>query len=76
LLQRLCVELRKRRFGVTDRTEGKAPQRVEVAADLNTAQVQLFLDAAADLAQRHGVPLELAKERMLALRPDLRELMS
>jgi hypothetical protein len=29
---------------VTDRTEGKAPQRVEVAADVNTAQGQLFLD--------------------------------
>ncbi len=60
---------------VTDRTEGKAPQKVEVNTEVNVTQVQLFLNAAADLAQRHGVPLELAKERMLALRPDLAELM-
>lgn len=54
---------------ITDRTEGKARQAVDVnATTINVnVQVNLFLDAAADLADRHGVPLELAQARMLAL---------
>ena len=54
---------------ITDRTEGKARQSVELnstTVNINV-QVNLFLDAARDLADKHGVPLELAQARMLAL---------
>jgi len=54
---------------ITDRIEGKAPQRMELnstTVNINV-QVNLFLDAARDLADKHGVPLELAQARMLAL---------
>src|SRR4030095_6309521 len=54
---------------ITDRTEGKARQSVDVTASVTNinVQVNLFLDAAADLAARHNVPLELAQARMLAI---------
>jgi hypothetical protein len=57
---------------VTDRTEGKAPQRMELNANvvsITQVQVQMFLEAADDLAARHNVPVQLAAERMLALAP-------
>jgi len=54
---------------ITDRTEGKAHQSVELnstTVNINV-QVNLFLDAAKQLAENHGVPLELAQARMLAI---------
>src|SRR4030095_4686582 len=56
---------------ITDRTEGKAPQRVDVTANVVNinVQVQLFIDGARDLASRYDVPVQLAAERMLALAP-------
>jgi hypothetical protein len=60
---------------VTDRTEGKAPQRMDLTANavnITQVQIQMFVTAAADLAARHNVPVELAQERMLALAGPLR----
>jgi uncharacterized protein DUF5681 len=57
---------------VANRAEGKAPQRMDLTANVvNVTQIQieLFLDGARDLADRHGVPVQLAAERMLALAP-------
>ena len=54
-----------------DRTEGKAPVKVDISSTtLNiNVQVQLFIDGARDLASRYQVPVQLAAERMLALAP-------
>jgi len=61
---------------ITDRTEGKAPQRVDITSDVNVnvVQVRVILDAATKLARDHGVSLDIAREWMLAARPELREL--
>lgn len=51
---------------ITDRTEGKAPQRIEY-----TEQPQAITVVVVQFAERHGVSLEEARAKLLEVRPEL-----
>jgi hypothetical protein len=60
---------------ITDRTEGKAPQKVEMSGQVNhlVLQVQILEQTAQELAEKHGVSVELARERLMRVE-ELRQL--
>lgn len=58
---------------ITDRTEGKAPQRVEHTGNVTlTARSESLEQLVAEHARKHGLDAGIVKERLLAARPELR----
>ncbi len=65
---------------VTDRTEGRARQTVDaiVVGEVthHQSQREILESAAIQLAEKHGVSVDVAREQLLSLRPELAELMT